>query len=106
MHRFPGLLAAALTLTTLHAQTPTPSADPYANNPDAGKLQFPLAAPAGKDSGAIRTAPPGSVNLGPVNEANWKYGPAYTPPPDANKIWNPVKLKMMRGEKVTGGTVF
>ena len=24
----------------------------------------------------------------------------------AAKIWNPVKLKMMRGEKVTGGTVF
>ena len=102
-------LAASLTLALAPAfaqNTPPPSADPYANNPDAGKLQFPLAAPAGKDSGAIRTAPPGSVNQGPVNEANWKYGPAYTPPPDANKIWNPVKLKMMRGEKVTGGTVF
>ena len=30
------------------AQAPKPNADPYANNPDAGKLQFPLAAPAGR----------------------------------------------------------
>jgi len=42
--------------------TPAPNADPYANNPDAGKLQFPLAAPAGKDSGAMKTALPGGVN--------------------------------------------
>ena len=86
-------------------QTPPPSADPYANNPDAGKLQFPLAAPAGKDSGAITKALPGGVNQGMIDPATWKYGPAFNPPPDA-KIWNPVKLKMMRGEKVTGGTVF
>ncbi len=40
------------------AQTPQQStADPYANNADAGKLSFPLAAPAGKDSGAKNTAP-------------------------------------------------
>jgi len=98
--------AFTLAITPAFAQAPPNTADPYANNPDAGKLKFPLAAPAGKDSGAIRTALPGGVNQGPVNEANWKYGPAYTPPADANKIWNPVKLKMMRGEKVTGGTVF
>jgi 2-keto-3-deoxy-L-rhamnonate aldolase RhmA len=87
------------------AQTPPPSADPYANNPDAGKLQFPLAAPAGKDSGAIRTALPGGVNQGLVDPATWKYGHAFDAPPNS-KIWNPVKLKLMRGEKVTGGTVF
>jgi 2-keto-3-deoxy-L-rhamnonate aldolase RhmA len=100
-------LTFGLTVTAFgqNAPAPAPTADPYANNPDAGKLQFPLAAPAGKDSGAIRTALPGGVNQGPVNEANWKYGPAFNPPADA-KIWNPVKLKMMRGEKVTGGTVF
>jgi 2-keto-3-deoxy-L-rhamnonate aldolase RhmA len=40
-----------------------------------------------------------------VDPATWKYGPQFRPPADA-KIWNPVKLKMMRGEKVTGGTVF
>jgi 2-keto-3-deoxy-L-rhamnonate aldolase RhmA len=87
------------------AQTPRPNADPYANNADAGKLKFPLAAPAGKDSGAITTPLPGGVNTGIVNESKWKYGPAYNPPAGA-KIWNPVKLKMMRGEKVTGGTFF
>ncbi len=99
-------LVFALGLTPAFAQTPPPpNADPYANNPDAGKLQFPLAAPAGKDSGAIRTAPPGAVNQGPFDAKTWKYGPAWNAPADA-KIWNPVKLKMMRGEKVTGGTVF
>jgi len=82
-----------------------PSADPYANNPDAGKLQFPLAAAAGKDSGAIRTALPGGVNQGLVDPATWKYGTAFDPPANSS-IWNPVKLKLMRGEKVTGGTVF
>jgi 2-keto-3-deoxy-L-rhamnonate aldolase RhmA len=97
-------LTFALTAASGQNQ-PAPNADPYANNPDAGKMQFPLAAPAGKDSGAIRTALPGGVNQGPVSEANWKYGPDFSPPAGA-KIWNPVKLKMMRGEKVTGGTVF
>ena len=86
-------------------QTPPSTADPYANNPDAGKIKFPLAAPAGKDSGAITTAPPGAVNQGMLDPAKWKYGPAFDPPPDA-KIWNPVMIKMMKGEKVTGGTVF
>jgi 2-keto-3-deoxy-L-rhamnonate aldolase RhmA len=84
---------------------PAANADPYANNPDAGKLRFPLAAPAGKDSGAIRMAPAGAVNQGPFDAAKWKYGPAFDPPPNA-KIWNPVKLKLMQGEKVTGGTLF
>jgi 2-keto-3-deoxy-L-rhamnonate aldolase RhmA len=87
------------------AQTPPPTADPYANNAEAGKLQFPLAAPAGKDSGAISKAPAGALNHGPLDPSKWKYGPNYDSPADA-KIWNPVKLKMMRGEKVTGGTVF
>jgi 2-keto-3-deoxy-L-rhamnonate aldolase RhmA len=104
-----GLAAAALGIATFNAQTPAqppaPSADPYANNPDAGKLQFPLAAPAGKDSGAKQTPPSGAQNMGPFNPASWKYGPAFNPPPDA-KIWNPVKLKMLAGQKVTGGTLF
>ncbi len=65
----------------------------------------PLAAPAGKDSGAINNGLPGGVNQGPFDPATWKYGQAFNPPA-ASKIWNPVKLKMMRGEKVTGGTVF
>ncbi len=99
------LFAAVGAIRPLPGQTPPANADPYANNPDAGKLRFPLAAPAGKDSGAIHTPLPGAVNQGPVDPATWKYGPQFRPPADA-KIWNPVKLKMMRGEKVTGGTVF
>src|ERR1051325_3189254 len=105
-------LAAALGFFQFQAagqapagQTPPPTADPYANNPDAGKLQFPMAAPAGKDSGAYSKALPGGVNQGTIDPATWKYGPAYNAPPNT-PIWNPVKLKMMRGEKITGGTLF
>src|SRR5204863_12977 len=84
---------------------PAPSADPYAGNAAPGTTQFPLAAPAGKDSGAKATAPAGALNQGPFDPATWKYGGAFNPPANA-KIWNPVKLKMMQGAKVTGGTVF
>src|SRR5215467_1852520 len=80
-------------------------ADPYANNPDAGTMKFPLTAPAGKDSGAIDRALPSNVNQNRIDEKTWKYNHAFDAPPD-RKIWNPVKLKMMHGEKVTGGTVF
>ena len=52
-----------------------------------------------------RRAPAGAVNQGPFDPATWKYGPAFNPPAGA-KIWNPVKLKLMQGGKVTGGTVF
>src|SRR5262249_54866874 len=82
-----------------------PSADPYANNPDAGKQSFPLAAPAGKDSNAINVALPGGTNQGTIEPGNWKYGPQFMPPQGA-KIWNPVKQKLMAGGKVTGGTLF
>ena len=58
---------------------PTPSADPYANNPNPGATQFPLAAPAGKDSGARTTAPAGAVNQGPFDPGTWKYGAAFNP---------------------------
>jgi 2-keto-3-deoxy-L-rhamnonate aldolase RhmA len=70
----------------------------------AQQNQFPLAAPAGVDSKAREVAPPGAVNQGPYEMNTWKYGPAFTPPP-GTKIWNPVKIKMMQGGKVTGGTV-
>src|ERR1041385_6650797 len=111
--RFPVVaLAAALSAIPVMGQWTAPprhpspvNADPYANNPDAGKLQFPLAAPAGKDSGAITKALPGGVNQGMIDPKTWTYGPAFDPPPNA-AIWNPVKLKLMRGEKVTGGTFF
>lgn len=66
---------------------------------------FPLATPAGQDSDAIDKALPGAVNDGPLNAQTWQRGPADAPPPNA-KIWNPVMIKMMKGEKVTGGTLF
>jgi 2-keto-3-deoxy-L-rhamnonate aldolase RhmA len=94
-----------LTAVASFAQTPPASADPYANNAAAGTLKFPLAAPAGKDSGAAKTAPPGSQNTGAVDPATWKYGP-NNKVAAGSKLWNPVKAKLMAGEKVTGGTVF
>jgi 2-keto-3-deoxy-L-rhamnonate aldolase RhmA len=111
-------IAACLTLgaATFWAQQPAqpqqpappqgqaPNADPYANNAAPGTTTFPLAAPAGRDSNAVQTAPAGSVNQGAFSPATWKYGPAFNPPAGA-KIWNPVKLKMLQGAKVTGGTV-
>jgi 2-keto-3-deoxy-L-rhamnonate aldolase RhmA len=105
MNRRLAIMILVAGVGTALAQTPRPSADPYANNADAGTLKFPLAAPAGKDSGAITKALPGGVNQGMVDPAKWTYGHAWDAPANA-KIWNPVKLKLMHGEKVTGGTVF
>ena len=106
------LLSALCTLLAIaafgsRAQTPPPqtqSADPYLTN-RPGQTAFPLAAAAGVDSKAKDVAPPGAVNQGPFNPSTWKYGPAFGPP-DGAKIWNPVKLKMQQGGKVTGGTLF
>src|SRR6266540_1177035 len=95
------------------AQTPppapagqsAPSADPYLRNAAAGTTDFPLAAKAGQDSHARTSAPPGALNQGPFDPGTWKYGSAFDPPAGA-KVWNPVKLKLMEGGKVTGGTLF
>jgi 2-keto-3-deoxy-L-rhamnonate aldolase RhmA len=84
---------------------PAATADPYANNADAGKLRFPLAAPAGQDSGAFKTAPEGAANTGAFDEKKWKYGPNTAAPAD-KRLWNPVMVKLKAGGKVTGGTVF
>jgi hypothetical protein len=63
-----GIIAfRSLGQTPPPGQPPRPNADPYANNPDAGQLKFPLAAPAGKDTGAIKTSPPGATNIGPFD---------------------------------------
>jgi 2-keto-3-deoxy-L-rhamnonate aldolase RhmA len=104
-------VVCAAAIATLAAQTqntpsqPPPTADPYANNPSAGTTNFPLAAPAGTDSNARNVAPPGAINQGPIDPATWKYGPAFDPPP-GTRLWNPVKLKLLQGGKVTGGTLF
>lgn len=105
MRRWMTAAGLALLASAASAQQPPAAADPYANNAEAGRLRFPLAAEAGKDSGAARTAPAGAVNTGPFDPATWKFGPAFDPPP-AGKVWNPVKLKLMQGGKVTGGTLF
>jgi 2-keto-3-deoxy-L-rhamnonate aldolase RhmA len=81
------------------------SADPYANNANPGTTSFPLAAPAGKDSGAKQSGPGGAANQGVFDPATWKYGAAFNAPA-GSKIWNPVKIKLQQGGKVTGGTLF
>ena len=72
-------LCAALGMVTFYAQAPAgqkpATADPYANNADAGKQKFPLAAPAGTNSGAKEKPLPGAVNTGSIDPATWKYGP-------------------------------
>jgi 2-keto-3-deoxy-L-rhamnonate aldolase RhmA len=100
-------LSAALGAVAAQAQNAPPaSADPYANNAAAGQMKFPLAAPAGKDSGAMNKALPGAVNTSGVpDEKTWKYGPDFSAP-SGSQIWNPVMAKMKAGGKVTGGTVF
>ncbi len=82
------------------------NADPYANNAAAGTTQFPLAATAGRDSGAARTAPAGAANTGAISVSGWRYGPNGRPPAGGSPIWNPVMVKMKAGGKVTGATAF
>jgi 2-keto-3-deoxy-L-rhamnonate aldolase RhmA len=67
--------------------------------------KYPLAAKAGEDSHAIDKGYPGATNQGKFDDKTWKFGKAWDAPAGA-KIWNPVKLKMMKGEKVVGGTLF
>jgi hypothetical protein len=65
MGRFPlFVLVAALGMASYPAaaqrpqsQTPLPNADPYANNPEAGKLHFPLAACRQRLRGDYKGAP-------------------------------------------------
>ncbi len=106
-------LAVAFAVTMVPARAQTTEANFGRRNPHRAtqggpvhyRTSFPLAAAAGSDSHALTVAPPGAVNHGALNPKTWKYGSSFNPPPNA-KIWNPVMIKMMRGEKVTGGTVF
>jgi 2-keto-3-deoxy-L-rhamnonate aldolase RhmA len=93
-------LGAALTMSSL-AVFAQANEDEVA----AAQKRYPLAAPAGEDSHAIDKAPPGALNQGKFDDKTWKFGHAWDAPSNA-KIWNPVKIKMMKGEKVTGGTLF
>jgi 2-keto-3-deoxy-L-rhamnonate aldolase RhmA len=70
------------------------------NDPGA----FPLAAPAGKDSGARAHALAGAVNTGPFNIKTWKFGHATDPVAGA-QLWNPAKIKMVSGGRLYSDTL-
>jgi len=91
---------AALCLVAIAGSSTGRAQDDAAANAGA----FPLAAKAGVDSHADKIAPPGAANQGAFNMKTWKYGPRFDAPPNAT-IWNPVKEKMMRGEKITSVTI-
>jgi 2-keto-3-deoxy-L-rhamnonate aldolase RhmA len=65
---------------------------------------FPLAAKAGVNSHAEQVAPPGAVNQGPYDMNKWKFGHNTDVPP-GTPLWNPVKVKMNQGGKVTSITL-
>ena len=102
---FSAIAGAGLGVATLLWAQTGPTAPSPATANQQGAAQFQLAAPAGTDSNARSVAPAGAINQGPFDPATWKYGPAFNAPP-GGKIWNPVKLKLMQGAKVTGGTLF
>src|ERR1044071_2426067 len=94
-------LFAALCVAVFSGGSPSRAQD----NPAAAPASsFPLAAKAGEDNHAEKIAPAGAVNQGSFNMNTWKYGHAFDAAPNT-PIWNPVKLKMMRGEKITSVTV-
>ena len=97
---FSAALVAAVGLGTVAAFSQAGEDDVAAR-----QAKYPLAAKAGEDSHAIDKAPSGALNQGKFDDKTWKFGKAWDAPAGA-KIWNPVKLKMMKGEKVTGGTLF
>jgi 2-keto-3-deoxy-L-rhamnonate aldolase RhmA len=98
-------LAAVLAMVAARAQESAREQPSATEDAVAAGGNFPLAAKAGQDSNAKTVAPAGAVNQGPFDKTKWKYGTAWNAPADS-KIWNPVKLKMMAGQKVTGGTLF
>jgi len=105
-------LAAVIAIAaTMVSRAQQPQQQPPREQPSATEDavatggNFPLAAKAGQDSNAKTVAPPGAVNQGPYDMTKWKYGTAWNAPA-GSKIWNPVKVKMMAGQKVTGGTLF
>jgi len=93
-------LSAALCVAVFAGYAPSQAQDDAA----ASAGSFPLAAKAGVDSHADKTAPPGAANQGPFDMKTWKYGQRFDAPP-TTPIWNPVKEKMMRGEKITSVTI-
>src|SRR6195952_5881873 len=97
---FSAALVAAVSFATVAAFS-------QANEDDvaARQAKYPLAAKAGEDSHAIDKAPAGALNQGKFDDKTWKFGHAYDAPA-GSKLWNPVKIKLLAGQKVTGGTRF
>ena len=98
-----GVMAAGVAAAQTAPSAPSSAQPAYADS--SPPVTSPFSAPAGKDSGAIGTGLPNGVNQGAFDPATWKYGTAFDPPA-GTKLWNPVKLKMLAGGKVTGGTLF
>src|SRR6185312_7390184 len=69
-----------------------------------GDCSFPLAAKDGQDSQAIKNAPARAVNQGAFDMNKWKYGHAFDAPP-GTPLWNPVKVKMQQGGKITSVSI-
>jgi hypothetical protein len=65
---------------------------------------FPLAAPAGQNSNAKTTPPPGAQNQGALDPNNWKYGPGVQRAARRQDLESG-EGENDGGQKVTGGTV-
>ena len=73
---------ASSSAATAGASGPNAGADRRSLRQQPGcraRRNFPLAAPAGKDSGAKQTAPAGAANQGAFDPATWKYGTGLRP---------------------------
>ena len=102
----PRILLAALGAALLASTSAAFAQDTSQDDSNAkAASKWPLAAKAGVDSHARTTAPPGAVNKGPYNDKSWIRGHVFDPPAGGSPIWNPVKVKMMQGGKITGVTV-
>src|SRR5262249_61810720 len=108
---FAAIVCAALGIAAFGAQTPSapqqqqppaPSADPYLNNAAAGATQFPLAAPAGKDSNARAVAPAGGGHHRPLASPTREEGAAVKPPAGPHGRETPHR-KHARGGAGAGG---
>jgi len=95
------LFSATMCAALLAGMSGAPAQDDAAAT---AARNFPLAAKAGVDSHADKVAPPGAVNQGPFDMKTWKYGLRFDAPANT-PIWNPVKLKMMHGGKITSVTI-
>lgn len=93
-------LSAALCVAVFAGFSPSVAQDDAA----ASAGTFPLAAKAGVDSHADKVAPAGAANQGAFDMKTWKYGNRFDAPANT-PIWNPVKEKMLRGEKITSVTI-